>query len=134
VEILADHDAQEHRDHADVQSGWVTVNPAKAVEPPIVPPNPTIPFTDEEFEKILWAVDLFRETHSKVMEEKQRKLKALALVMRYSGMRIPDAVGLKRDRVEKGKLFLYQAKTGTPVWIPLPKVVLEALKAADDGN
>ena len=103
-----------------VKSGWVTVNPAKAVKAPIVPPNPTLPFTDEEFEKTLWAVDLFRETHPKVTAEKQRKLKALVLVMRYSGIRISDAVGSKRDRIEKGKLFLYQAKTGTPVWIPLP--------------
>ena len=117
-----------------VESGWVSSNPAKAVKPPIVPPNPTLPFTDEEFEKILWAVDLFRETHPKVTEEKQCKLKALVLVMRYSGIRISDAVGLKRDRIEKGKLFLYQAKTGTPVWIPLPKVTLDALKAADDGS
>lgn len=117
-----------------VESGWVTTNPAKAVKPPIVSPNPTLPFTDEEFEKILWAVDLFCEKHPKVAAEKQRQLRALVLVMRYSGIRISDAVGLKRDRVKAGKLFLYQAKTGTPVWIPLPKVVTDALKAADDGT
>lgn len=48
-----------------VESGWVSGNPAKAVKPPIVPPNPTLPFIDEEFEKILWALDCFREKHRK---------------------------------------------------------------------
>lgn len=62
------------------------------------------------------------------------KLKVLVLFLRHSGIRISDAVGLKRDQVEKGKLFLYQAKTGTSVSIPLPKVTLDALKACDEVN
>jgi len=54
--------------------------------------------------------------------------------MRYSGVRISDAVTVKRDRIKNGKLFLYAAKTGKPVYVPLPKNVLDILKAADDGN
>ena len=99
-----------------------------------MPPNPTLPFTEVEMEKILWAVDAFTELHPKLAAERQRKLKALVLLMRYAGVRISDAVGLKNDRVERGKLFLYQAKTGTPVWIPLPKIVTDALRACDNGN
>jgi integrase len=34
----------------------------------------------------------------------------------------------------RGSEFLYQAKTGNPVSIPLPSPVLKALKAADEGN
>lgn len=33
-----------------------------------------------------------------------------------------------------GKLFLYTAKTGTPVYIPLPEVVVKALNAVDTGT
>jgi integrase/recombinase XerD len=55
--------------------------------------------------------------------------------MRYSGLRISDAVSLKRDAVDaKGLLFLYQAKTGTPVSIPLPKEAIKALKLCDEGD
>ena len=104
------------------------------MKPPLSQPNPTLPFSDEEMEKILWAVDLFRETHPKMSVERQRQLKALVTLMRHSGVRISDAVGLERTRIKAGKLFLYQAKTGTPVWIPLPKIVLDALKGCDLGD
>jgi integrase len=38
-------------------------------------------------------------------------------------------VTLARDRIAEGKLFLYTAKTGTPVNCPLPPFVLAALEA-----
>lgn len=41
---------------------------------------------------------------------------------------------LKRDKIEKEKLFLYTHKTGTPVWCQLAEEVTEALAAADDGG
>jgi hypothetical protein len=44
--------------------------------------------------------------------------------MRWSGLAIKDAVGLKRDRLdERGVLFLRRAKTGVPVFVPLPPAV-----------
>jgi integrase len=57
------------------------------------------------------------------------RVKAFVLVMRYSGLRIGDTVTLRRDRLKDSKLLLYTAKTGTPVYIPLPPVVVEALNA-----
>jgi len=51
------------------------------------------------------------------------------LLIRYSGLRIGDAVMLERRRVTADKLFLYTAKTGTPVYLPLPDFVLTALEA-----
>ena len=113
---------------------WVRRNPARFVKSPLVKLKPTFPYSDEEMEKIMWAVDAFSEIHPKTPPETQRKLKALILVMRHSGIRISDAVTLKRDRIKGGKLFLYQAKTGTPVWIPVPKQVTDALRDCDDGN
>jgi integrase len=41
-----------------------------------------------------------------------------------------DAVTLSVERVNAGRVFLYTAKTGTPVWVPLPPEVLVALEAA----
>ena len=43
-------------------------------------------------------------------------------------MRIGDVTALERARVQNGKLFLYTQKTGTPVYLPLPDFVLEALE------
>ncbi len=54
--------------------------------------------------------------------------------MRYSGLRIGDTCTLKRDRVVDGKILLYQAKTGTPVYVPIPEHVVEALNKIENGS
>jgi integrase/recombinase XerD len=46
-----------------------------------------------------------------------------------ASLRIRDAVTLRCDRIQKGKLFLYTAKTETAVWCPLPSTVTDALSA-----
>jgi integrase/recombinase XerD len=65
----------------------------------------------------------------------QKKLKALILLIRYSGLRISDAVAMKRERIgQNRRLFLYTQKTGKPVHIKLPESVVEALDECDDGE
>jgi integrase len=113
------------------KSGWIPTNPAGALDPPKVKPNPTLPFTAEEMEKILWACDLFA-TRGRYRALNRKRIRAMVLLLRYSGLRIADAVTLKRDRITNGKLFLYTAKTGTPVHVPLPKLALDALEELDD--
>ena len=62
-----------------------------------------------------------------------RKLVYIYL-LRYSGLRISDATSLRKDRVtEDGRLFLHmQHKTRVPVYVPLPPVVVRALRAVAD--
>ncbi len=55
-------------------------------------------------------------------------------LLRYSGLRIRDATTLSKEKVQKGKLLLYTQKTGTPVWLPLPKSVVEELQQIDEGG
>jgi integrase len=100
-----------------VDSGWIDRNPAKGVRLPVVKHKPTLLFTDEDMEKILWAADIIREIHWQMKEGVEKKLRTLILLMRYSGLRISDAVTLTTDRTKNGKLFLYQAKTDEPVWV-----------------
>lgn len=118
-----------------VAAGWLEKNPAKVIKPPKIEREPTLPFTEEEWKKILWAIDSYREIHPLTPEGTQRKLKALVLLMRYSGLRISDAVALRKDRIDgSGRVFIRQEKTGNPVMVPLPKTVLDALEVADDGD
>ena len=56
------------------------------------------------------------------------------MLLRHSGLRIRDAATLQRTHVKNGKLFLYTQKTGTPVWLPLPPEVIEALQAVPTIN
>jgi integrase/recombinase XerD len=106
-------------------------NPANVVRLPVVNFEPTLPFTEEEMESILWACDMVRDKHPNMDAGIEKRLKALVLLLRYSGLRITDAVTLQKDKIKGGKLFLYQTKTKYPVWVPLPGMVLDALAAIE---
>jgi len=110
-----------------LDSGWIDRNPAKGITGPVANYEPTMPYSEEEIANILVATDLVREIHPKMPSGIEKKLSALILLMLHSGIRISDAVMLRRDRIKRGKLFLRQTKTKHPVWVPLPKDVVEAL-------
>jgi integrase/recombinase XerD len=98
---------------------WIAKNPARAVKAPKVTDRPTLPFTKPEMQRILDACDAYAGN--------QDRLRAFVLVMRYSGLRIGDTIALDEKRMAGGKLLLYTAKTGTPVYVPLPPVATNAL-------
>jgi integrase/recombinase XerD len=108
------------------ENHWITENPAAKIKNPVVKPNPTMPYTASEMSEILEACDHYRGD--------TKKIRAFVLLMRYSGLRVGDAARLARERISDGKLFLYTAKTGTPVWVPLPPVVIDALGELPPGN
>jgi integrase len=56
------------------------------------------------------------------------------LLLRYSGIRIGDAVTLTTDRLEGKRLFLHTQKTGVPVYTILPDSVLDALEATPKAS
>lgn len=109
------------------QAGWMKSNPALAVKPPKSDSPPTLPFSADEMKKILKACDKYGGNRDRV--------KAFVLVMRYSGLRIGDTIALKRDNVRGHKIRLRTAKTGTPIYVPIPELVSEALaKLPDNGE
>ena len=108
-------------------SGWITGNLAAKLESQKTRRPQVLPFTREEMVRILAACDTYGDNHGRTGQENARRLRALVLLLRYSGLRIGDVVSLQRDRIAKGKLFLCTAKTGTLVWCPLPDAVIQAL-------
>jgi hypothetical protein len=56
-------------------------------------------------------------------------IRGLVLLLRYSGMRIGDAVNFNTNQIEGNRLFLYTQKTGVPVNAILPEFVIAALDA-----
>ena len=98
---------------------WIAKNPARAVKAPKVTDKPTLPFSQAEMQRILKACDRYPGNRD--------RLRAFVLVMRYSGLRIGDTISLNEARLRDSKLLLYTAKTGTPVYVPLPPVVMKAL-------
>jgi site-specific recombinase XerD len=104
-------------------SGWSETNPALKIKSPKTTDSPTLPFSDEEVESILTACDAYPN------KENRGRLRALVLLLQYSGLRIGDAVTLSGDRISGDMLELYTARTGTKVCCPLPPNVIDALNA-----
>lgn len=114
-----------------IENQWMHANPAKGIKPPIAHHRPTLPVTNEDFEKILWACDLY-PTNGIYSEGNRTRVKAFVLVLRYSGLRIRDVALLSEDKLKGSKLLLYSAKTKVPVYIPLPDFVVKELHRAGE--
>ena len=71
--------------------------------------------------RILAAVDEYKDEMPSHGMENARRIRGLILLLRYSGMRISDAVNCSTDRIEGNRLFLYTRKTGVPVNTILPE-------------
>lgn len=106
---------------------WIDGNPAVDLKAPKVPNKPTLPFTREEMISILTALGPYGKSAG--LRNGQR-LKAFVLLLRYSGMRIGDAVQLGVNRLQDNKLLLHTEKTGVHVYCVLPDIVTKALDAA----
>jgi len=110
---------------------WIDDNPATELKAPKVPNKPTMPFTREEMIRILIALEPYGKSAG--IRNGQR-LRAFVLLLRYSGLRIGDAVQLDVNRVQKTKLLLHTEKTGVPVYCVLPDMVVKALDAAPHSS
>jgi integrase len=110
-------------------NGWIAENAAIKLESQKTRRPQVLPFTRKEWSSILFACDAYGDNYGRTGQENARRLRALVLLLRHSGLRIGDAVALERERIADGKLFLYTAKTGTPVWCPLPPDAVQALDA-----
>jgi integrase len=111
------------------ENGWISDNPAKTLRNPKCEKRETLPYDDDEMFRILAAAD---EKIRKVQphgRDNALRLRALVLLLRYSGLRISDAVGCPVDRLVSGKLKLRTQKTGTDVYIPLHDSVVVELDA-----
>ena len=107
---------------------WVVKNPASDLRAPRVTLRPTMPYTRHEMMRILAALSKYHSEVTARGRANALRLRALVLLLRYSGMRVGDAVSLTSDRIKLNRLFLYTAKTGTPVNTILPSFVLNVLE------
>ena len=76
---------------------------------PEVPSSPTLPFTRAEMKKILAGCDEFL-IKGIYGEGNRKRLKAMILLLRHTGLRIRDAVTITWDRIQNERVFLYTHK------------------------
>jgi integrase len=116
-------------------SNWIKVNPAVAVKAPKAgkPSERVKVFTDEQIKKILVACDRYPERNSYGHDNPSR-VRAFVLTLRYTGLRIGDCVGLQKAHLQDDRLFLRTQKSGESVYMPLPELVVDALKETANGS
>ncbi len=114
-----------------VKRDWIEKNQARELTPPKREAAPTMPFAQEEVERILAACERMDDKNLATVDRTRARGKALCLVMLYSGLRISDTAKLRRDAVdlETGKLLLRVMKTGVPLYVRLGRPAVEALAA-----
>ena len=110
------------------KSKWIEENYAEDLKAAKVVEQKIVPLEPAEFEKILGACDKHSQKVRGIL------LKAMILVLRYTGLRIRDVVTLRRDAVRGSRLFLRTTKTDTDVFCPLPPQVVAALAAVPEEN
>ena len=117
------------------QAGWVEKNHARALKPPKLPDKSTKVkvFTEDQITQVVDACDEYPEWNAYGHDNRAR-VKALVLTLRFSGMRIGDCVGLQKAHLKGDKLFLNTQKSGSKIFVPLPKVAVQALAKIENGN
>jgi integrase/recombinase XerD len=97
--------------------------------------QPTDYFTADKYNCIIDATYRLGEYAERSWAPGKRRIRIRALteLMRWSGRRIRDVATLECARLIENKLMLYQAKTGTPVFVPLPPYVVDLLRSTPPG-
>jgi integrase/recombinase XerD len=111
---------------------WCEKNPANKIKRPRVQNKPVVPFTAQQYEKILKTIPKYPINNN--CQNYRERLRAFILTLRYTGLRISDVVQLKKASVSDCRILLNTQKTGTPVHLPLPPSVVEALEGIGNGE
>ena len=101
-------------------------NPSLGLEPVTPNSKQTVPLSPKQFEELLAACDAYDANESRKIG---KELRALFLVMRWSGLRIGDALMLHRFALSGNRLTITTQKTGTPLVAVLPDCAVEALSS-----
>jgi integrase/recombinase XerD len=107
--------------------GWIADNPATEIKIPKISMRPTSPFSPDEMLRILTATRERIEECRPQEKDSARRLRGLVLLLRYSGLRIGEAVSCSVDRLANGKIRLSTRKPGIYVHFRLPEFVVAEL-------
>ena len=119
---------------------WIDTNFAKAVKPPKDEEGETLPFDRHEVARLIAATERIGGTDHRFggdrrsdqeIENERLISRALVLLLLYSGLRISDAMQLRRERLnmKTGKLLLRMMKTRHNLYLTLQREAISALAA-----
>jgi integrase len=112
---------------------WLDKNPAKPLKLPKIEEVEVKPYTPKELEAIMGAVEDY-PNWGIYKKNTRARVRAFVLTLRWTGMRIGDAIQLSRDKVSTGKIILRTEKNGKRVSIPMHPDLTQALKDVEKGE
>jgi integrase len=116
-----------------VEREWIDKNPASSIKLPIIHNIERKPYEDYEMQQIDRAIGFFR--NGGIYGELNReRIKAFVEVLKWTGMRIGDAVMFSKGTVVGGQVILRTQKNGKRVSIPLHPDAKSALEKIENGN
>jgi integrase/recombinase XerD len=110
------------------ESSWIHTNPAVQLKPPRITAPPTVPFARGEVAEILKACENIQ------IRQIGFGYARLCSFLATAGCASVTLRRLAATEFRHDKLFLYIAKTGTPVFCPLPPFVIEVLNAIPENT
>lgn len=114
--------------HGYIERNW-------AIDLPPDPGGQTEPFAEEEVSVLLTACDQLAGGFHCSADRARKRARAFLLVLLYTGLRVSDAVQLRRDRIDaEGRLFMRTLKTEQPIYMKLKPTVLQALKELPEAD
>jgi len=115
-----------------VEREWIEKNPAKFLKLPKVDNLDVKPYETSELQKVMSAIDNYPSWG--IYGEKNRdRVRAFVSVLRWTGMRIGDAVQLDASKIVNGQVILRTEKNGKRVSIPAHPEILAALNELEHG-
>jgi integrase/recombinase XerD len=105
--------------------GYVERNLASDLEMPKPKSRPTLPFTIDEWRRMLGAFPIYEK---RAGHASAHRLRAFVLLLRFSGMRIGDAVRCEESWIDGNRISFVSQKTSIPVCNKLPDDVIQALR------
>jgi site-specific recombinase XerD len=111
-----------------VAQSWIETNPAQRLKPPLTEDAPADPISEEDLADLIGAIERM-PTRDGEKNMSHDRLLAMILLLRHTGLRIGDIVRFSTDRLKGNSAFLHMAKTGNPLWLPLPEFLVAKLNA-----
>ena len=107
---------------------WIEINPAAKLKAPLTHDAPADPISQEDLADLINAIERMptRENEKNMSHD---RLRAMIFLLRYTGLRISDVVRFSTERLKGNSALLHMAKTGNPVWVPLPEFLVAKLRA-----
>jgi len=111
--------------------GWAKANVAGDLEKVDGDSLPTLPFEDDEVDKILEACGRIGNRESQEIKDARIRIRVFVQLLLWTGLRISDAAQLRRSAVDVDtrRLTLRVMKTERPLTMRLPQWLVEDLHA-----